>query len=141
MASYRDLFSSTIQSLGDKIRDVSDRSGVKELYDRGAERAKSYAQAAKLSMAIRSANEELNKTYAALGKLSFEQNANAPDACYAGLFAQAQEILTRRQEKEAELRALREDLETAQAGDVLDAEIVDFEQIVQATEADGCGEQ
>ena len=95
MASYKDILNGTLRGLGDKVKEVSEAGGVKEIYTRGAERAKSYARAAKLSLEINGDSEELRKVYAEIGKLYFEQNEAAPGALYAGLFAQAEEIRAR----------------------------------------------
>lgn len=141
MASYKDILNGTLRTLGDKARELSEAGGVKEIYNRGAERAKSYARAAKLSLEINGESEELRKVYAEIGKLCFEQNEAAPGELYAGLFAQAKELRERLRGKEEEIRAMRESFEAAQAekDGGIEAEIGDFEDIVNATESDGKG--
>ncbi len=143
MAGYKDILSGTLRSLGDKVKEVSEAGGVKEIYSRGAERAKSYARAAKLSLAINGETEELRKVYTEIGKLYFDQNREAPGALFAGLFAQAEEIRTRLADKEAELRELPyidfEAREAEKNGDI-EVEIGEFEDIVNATESDGQGQ-
>lgn len=141
MANYKDIINGTIHSLAGKVREVSENGGVREIYSKGAERAKAYARAAKLSLEINGEAEELRKVYAEIGKLYFEENEAAPGPLYAGLFAQAQELRGRLTEKEAEIRAMREEYEAAQAektGDI-QVEIGDFEDVVNATETDGSG--
>ena len=142
MANYKDILNGTLRNLSDKAKELGEAGGVKELYTRGAERAKSYARAAKLSLAINGDAEELRKVYAEIGKLYFEQNEAAPGALYAGLFAQAEEIRGRLKDKEGEIRAMRESFDAEQAeknGDI-EVEIGDFENIVNATESDGRGQ-
>ena len=142
MANYKDILNGTLRNLSDKAKELGEAGGVKELYTRGAERAKSYARAAKLSLAINGDAEELRKVYAEIGKLYFEQNEAAPGALYAGLFAQAEEIRARLKDKEGEIRAMRESFDAEQAeknGDI-EVEIGDFEDIVNATESDGRGQ-
>lgn len=139
MANYKDILNGTLRSLGDKVKEVGEAGGVKEIYARGAERAKSYARAAKLSLAINGDTEELRKIYTEIGKLYFDQNREAPGALFAGLFAQAEEIRTRMADKEAELRQLPfldfEAREVEKNGDI-EVEIGEFEDIVNATESD-----
>ena len=141
MANYKDILNGTLRSLSDKAKELGEAGGVKELYARGADRAKSYARAAKLSLEINGDSEELRKVYTEIGKLYFEQNEAAPGPLYAGLFAQAEELRARLRDKEGEIRAMRENFEAAQAeksGDI-EVEIGDFEDIVNATESDGKG--
>lgn len=142
MASYKDILGGTLRSLGDKVKEVSEAGGVKEIYARGAERAKSYARAAKLSLEINGETEELRKIYTEIGKLYFDQNREAPGALFAGLFAQAEEIRGRLADKEAEIRGMREIFEAEQAekSGELEVEIGEFEDIVNATETDGSGQ-
>jgi len=142
MANYKDILNGTLRSLSDKAKELGEEGFVKEIYSRSAERAKSYARAAKLSLEINGDAEELRKVYAEIGKLFFEQNEAAPGPLYAGLFAQAQEIRGRLRGKEDEIRSMRESFEAAQAeknGDI-EVEIGDFEDIVNATESDGSGQ-
>lgn len=141
MANYKDILNGTLRSISDKAKELGESGGVKELYSRGAERAKSYAHAAKLSLEINGDSEELRKIYAEIGKLYFEQNEATPGPLYAGLFAQAEELRARLRDKEAEIRTMRESFEAARAekaGDIK-VEIGDFEDIVNATETDGSG--
>ena len=141
MANYKDMLSGTFRSISDKVKEVSEAGGVREIYARGAERAKSYAHAAKLSLQINGESEELRKVYTEIGKLFFEQNEAAPGALYEGLFARANELRAALRGKEEEIRALREGFEAERAekaGDI-EVEIGNFEDIVNATETDGSG--
>ncbi len=142
MASYKDMLSGTIRSISDKVKEVSEAGGVKEIYSRGAERAKSYAHAAKLSLQINGESEELRKVYAEIGKLFFEQNETAPGALYEGLFARAGELREALRGKEEEIRTIREgfEAEKAEKSGEIEVEIGNFEDIVNATENDGRGE-
>ena len=142
MTNYKDILGGTLRSLSDKVKEVGEAGGVKEIYARGAERAKSYARAAKLSLEINGETEELRKIYTEIGKLYFDQNREAPGALFTGLFAQAEEIRGRLAEKEAEIRGMRESFEAEQAekSGELEVEIGEFEDIVNATESDGSGQ-
>lgn len=142
MSSYREIINGTLRSIGDKMKEVGESSGVKDIYSRGAERAKSYARVAKLTMAINGEAEELRKVYAEIGKLCYEQNEAAPDPIYEGLFARVGELRASLKSKEDEIRARREEFEAAQAeknGDI-EVEIGNFEDVVNATENDGSGQ-
>lgn len=141
MAGYKDMLSGTIRSISDKVKEVSEAGGVKEIYSRGAERARSYAHAAKLSLQINGESEELRKVYAEIGKLFFEQNEAAPGALYEGLFARADELRAALRGKEDEIRAIRESFEAekAEKSGEIEVEIGNFEDVVDATENDGSG--
>lgn len=141
MANYKDILTGTLGSIADKVKQSGASDAVRDMYSKGAERAKGYARAAKLSLEINSETEELRKVYTEIGKLYFEQNESAPGMLYAGLFSQAQRLRAALREKEAELRERREEFEAAQSekhGDIK-VEIDDFENVVNATESDGSG--
>ena len=142
MASYKDIINGTLQSLADKMKEVGETSGVKDLYSRGAERAKGYARVAKLSLAVNGEAEELRKVYTEIGKLFFEQTETAPGPLYEGLFARAGELRASLRSMEEEIRARREEFEAAQAekNGEIEVEIGNFEDVVNATETDGRGE-
>ena len=134
MANYKDMLSGTFRSISDKVTEVGEAGGVKEIYTRGAERAKSYAHAAKLSLQINGESEELRKVYAEIGKLYFEQNEAAPGPLFEGLFARAGELRGALLDKEAEIRTIREGFEAAKtekSGDI-EVEIGNFEDIVDS---------
>ena len=63
MANYKDILGGTLRSLSDKVKEVGEAGGVKEIYTRGAERAKSYAHAAKLSLQINGESEERSEEH------------------------------------------------------------------------------
>ena len=143
MPNYKDILSGTLRSLGDKVKEVGEAGGVKEIYSRGAERAKSYARAAKLSLAINGETEELRKIYTEIGKLYFEQNAAAPGPLYQGLFAQAEELREKLLALEAELKSMKDIYRPAPGEENADvaAQVDDFESVVNATESQGTGEE
>ena len=114
---------------------------MKEIYSRGAERAKSYARAAKLSLDINGETEELRKVYTEIGKLFYQENESAPGPLYQGLFARAAELREAILGKEEELRAMKGVFEASGEKNAdIEAGIDDFESIVNATETDGRGE-
>ncbi len=135
MANYKDMLSGTIRNLSDRAKKLGEPGGVKELYTRGAERAKSYARAAKLSLEINGEAEELRKVYTEIGKLYYEQSGGGAGTVYEGLFARADELRARLREKEEELHALSGSFEPEKksAGEDLQS----FEDIVNATENEG----
>ena len=151
MADYKELFgnlvgkakelaeSDTVTGLVNKAREAVDSTGVRSVYEQGASRARSYGQIAKLTVAMNSDSNELNKVFTEIGKLYFEQAKDAPDGYFAPLFQQAQALLDGMEAKREEIRAMKADWEAGQADDI-EVEIADFDQIVNATESDGMGE-
>jgi hypothetical protein len=135
----------TLGGLAKKAREVGaqaieavDRDGtVRGTYQKGAERTKAYAKIAKLTLEVNGAHEELSRVYAEIGKLYYEQAKDAPEGYFAPLFAQADELAGGIASREAEVKGMKEDLEAEKAAPAIDADIADFEQIVDATENDG----
>ena len=159
MADYKDIINGTISTLVDKakefaasdtvaglvdkVKSAAEESGVAKVYEDGASRTKAYARIAKLTLEVNGAHEELSRVYAEIGKLYYEQAKDAPEGYFAPLFAQAGELTQGILSKEDEVRALKEQIDAARAGKAAqaeaydNAEIADFEQIVDATANDG----
>lgn len=135
--------SDTVAGLVDKVKSAAEESGVAKVYEDGANRTKAYAKIAKLTLEVNGAHEELSRVYAEIGKLYYEQAKDAPEGYFAPLFAQAGELTQSILSKEDEVRALKDEIEAARAekqaaAEAYDnAEIADFEQIVDATANDG----
>lgn len=151
MADYKDIISGTLNSLRDKakalagsesVKTVVDKiggSGVMDIYTQGSERAKAYGRIARLNLDINGDNTELGRVYTEIGRLYFEQARENPEGYFAPLFAQATQLTESIHRKQDEIAALKADLEAGKAVQDVDGEIADFEQIVNATEADGIG--
>ena len=119
-------------------------SGIADVYQKGAGRAKSYARIARLTLDLNSQAEELRKVYTEIGKLYFEQAKDKPEGFFAPLFAQAGSLLQELQSKETELAALKDSLKAEEAEKDIEVEITeeteDFAAVVDATEAAGKGD-
>ena len=159
MADYKEMINDTISTLVgkakefaasdavtglvDKVKSAAEESGVAKVYEDGASRTKAYARIAKLTLAVNGAHEELNRVYAEIGKLYYEQAKDAPEGYFAPLFAQADALAQGILEKEEEVKALKEAIEAAKtaradkAAEELGVDIADFEEIVDATANDG----
>ncbi|MBO6040191.1 MAG: hypothetical protein J6P58_03195 [Oscillospiraceae bacterium] len=134
--------SDTVTGIVDKVKSAAEESGVARVYEDGASRTKAYARIAKLTLAVNTAHEELNRVYAEIGKLYYEQAKDAPEGYFAPLFAQAGELTQGILEKENEVQSLKDAIEAAKAekkaaGAEIDTDIADFEKIVDATESNG----
>ena len=159
MADYKDIIAGTINSLISKAKefagsdtvtcfrakakDTVENGSVRDIYEQGAGRAKSYGRIAKLTLEINGEKQELGRVYSEIGKLFFEQAKDAPDGFFAPLFAQAKELSESIQAKQDEIDALKS-VSSAAAETVdadVDVEIGDFEDIVAATEEDGAAEK
>ena len=159
MSDYKDIISGTIGSVVDKakeflasdtvsglvgkVKNAAEESGVAKVYEEGANRTKAYARIAKLSLEVNGEHEELNRVFAEIGKLYFEQAKDAPEGYFAPLFEQAGKLTQSILDKGAEAQALKDELEAARAEKKAEAdpdvevEIADFEEIVDATANDG----
>ena len=140
MADYKEIFGSLVN----KARGAMENSGVAEVYQKGAGRAKSYARIARRTLDLNGQAEELRKVYTEIGKLYFEQAKDKPEGFFAPLFAQAGSLLQELQSKETELAALKDSLKAEEAEKDIEVEITeeteDFAAVVDATEAEGKGE-
>ena len=153
MADFKDIISGTLGTIADKARDLARSEGVKNavgriretaessgvagVYAQGAERAKAYARIARLTLELNGQNTELSRVYAEIGRLYFEQNRDKPEGYFAPLFSQAELITRNIHDRQDEIEALRASAEAARTEPDIDVEIADFEEIVNATEADG----
>lgn len=145
MADYKDIISGTINSIVGKVKEVAESGAVRDIYENGANRAKSYGRIAKLALELNGENEELKRVYTEIGRLYYEQAKDAPEGFFAPLFAQAEEICGRIAAKEDEISALKADVAAATGCDGADIDVEigefdDFDNIVDATEDDGKNE-
>lgn len=134
MADYKSIIAGTLNSLASKVKEVAESGSVRDIYDRGAGRAKAYARIAKLSLELNGENEELKKVYAEIGRLYYEQSKDAPEGFFAPLFAQAEELYAGISERQDEINSLRAEMEAEGSLDDIDVEISEFEEIVSAAE-------
>jgi len=139
MADYKELFGSLVN----KAKDVMESTGVTEVYQKGASRTKTYSRIARLTLDTNSQADELRKVYTEIGRLYFEQARENPEGVFAPLFAQAGKLMDELKAKEAELEQLKSGLrDEAEEKDIeveITQDIDDFDQIVNATEAEGKG--
>lgn len=145
MADYKDIISGTINSIVGKVKEVAESGAVRDIYENGASRAKSYGRIAKLALELNGENEELKRVYTEIGRLYYEQAKDAPEGFFAPLFAQAEEICGRITAKEDEIHSLKADVAAAAGCDEADIDVEigefdDFDNIVDATEDDGKNE-
>ena len=140
MADYKEFFGSLVN----KARGAVESSGIADVYQKGAGRAKTYSRIARLTLDLNSQAEELRKVYTEIGKLYFEQAKDKPEGFFAPLFAQAGSLLQELQSKETELAALKDSLKEEAAEKDIEVEITeepeDFAAVVDATEAEGKGD-
>ena len=153
MADYKDIISGTISTLVgkakevassdavtgivDKVKEAAEASQVRSVYEQGLGRTKAYGRIAKLTLENNGDHEELSRIYGEIGKLYYEQAKDAPEGYFVPLFAQAAEVTKRILDKDAEIAALKEELEAQKAAQDIDVEIAEFEEVVDATENEG----
>jgi len=134
MRNYLD----TINGLVGRARELAGSGAVRDVYEKGVSRTKSYARMAKLTLSLKEDNDALNRVYAEIGRLFLEQNPIAPDAQYIDLFSRALGLRGLIGQKQRELEDLKADVGTDGAD--IEVEIGNFEDIVDATEVEGKGE-
>jgi len=131
MADYKALFG----KLADRVKDAAKTSGVTEVYAQGASRARAFGQLTKLTVSLKGDHDELNRIYAEIGRLYYEQAQAAPEGVFVPLFGQVDRVTAGIREKRAKIEALKESSGISQQD--IDVEIGDFDDVVSATEADG----
>ena len=124
MADYKDIISGTINSIVGKVKEVAESGAVRDIYENGANRAKSYGRIAKLALELNGENEELKRVYTEIGRLYYEQAKDAPEGFFAPLFAQAEEICGRIAAKELIREDFRITVEHGQFGADMQVESV-----------------
>ena len=138
MADYKDIITGTLNNIVGKVKEVADSGAIKDIYEHGANRAKSYGQMAKLSLEINGDSEELKRVYAEIGRLYYENYRDTADAFLAELCQQVTDANARVAELEAqmdELRAAAKEYRPAPDLHTVDAEVVEPEDIeVEVTE-------
>ena len=82
MADYKDIITGTLSNIVGKVKEVADSGAIKDIYEHGANRAKSYGQMAKLSLEINGDSEELKRVYAEIGRLYYDQAKDAPEGFF-----------------------------------------------------------
>ena len=156
MADYKDIIKGTLNNLAGKVKEVAESDtvqnfcgkvkeaaetgSVKEIYDKGASRAKAYSRIAKLTLEMNGESEELKRVYTEIGKLYYDQAKDAPEGFFAPLFNQVQEISADILAKEEEINAMKAEFEAQAAAKDIEVEVCDFDQVVDATESDGTSE-
>lgn len=108
MADYKDILIGTINSLIGKAKDFTENSTVREIYDNGMSRAKSYGRMAKLALEVNGESEELKKVYTEIGKLCYEMNKDEPQGYFIPLFDRVKEITESILAKQEEVQAMKE---------------------------------
>ncbi len=138
MADYKVI----LEALVNRAKGAVESSGVREVYQQGADRARAYSRIARLTLSMNSQADELKKVYTEIGKLYFEQIREAPQGVFAPLAAQAETLMNDIKAKEQEVKALKEQLSAEKDIEVeISEQIDDFDAVVDATENAGKGEE
>ena len=138
MSDYKKMLTGAIKNIAGIVKDAAEATGVKEVYEQGIERTKSYGAIAKLTVGINGDEEELNRVYREIGRLYYEDHKDDPEGFYASLFSQVDALTAAVNEKREQIEDLKSSIESSTKSDI-DVEIGDFEDVVNSTEADGTG--
>ena len=136
MADYKDILNGTFGRLADKVKETASSTGVLDVYAQGAGRAKAFGQMTRLTLELNGEHEELQRIYAEIGRLYYEQAKDAPEGFFAPLFEQADRVTGSIRAKRAKIDELKEHYGVTEQSDI-NVEIGDFDDVVSATEADG----
>ena len=133
MANFKNIISGAFNKVADKVQEVKENGSIRELYEQGTDKVKSYGRIAKLNIELSGHREELKRMYTEIGKQYYEQAKGCPEGFFTSLFAQVEDLLEEVSEKEAEIAALKEGSVETCSG--IDVEIVedDFEPVVDGS--------
>ena len=130
----------------EKAKEAVQASGIPEVYEKGISRARSFGSATRQTLELNRDHTELDRVFAEIGKLYYEQKRESPEGFFAPLFEQVEKLRETIGVKEAELENYRAQFapgaeNTADVRDEgeekLDSDIAEFEAIVNRTETDG----
>lgn len=134
--------SDTVAGAVERVKDAAAGTGVLDVYQKGAQRARSFGTATKTTLDLNRDHKELDRVFSEIGKLYYEQAKDAPEGFFVPLFQQVDALRTSIAAKEAEVEACKAVFEGAassgaRAEAALRDDILDFEDIVNRTETDG----
>ena len=158
MSDMKDLLSSTVGNLVGKVKDFSASdtvndairsvrnaaasTGVLGVYEKGAQRVKSFGSATKLTVDLNRDHTELQRVFAEIGRLCYEQNHDNPEGFFAPLFEQVEalrETIAAKEESIARYKAQfsgEGNDSSPDAGSDLKSDIADFDSIVDESVSD-----
>ena len=157
MADYKDYVDSVLNKAKDiatseavtgtveKLKGAVQSTGISDVFEKGTKRAKSFGSATKLTIDLNRDHKELERVFAEIGKLYYEQTKGIPEGYFSPLFEQVEALHEAIRLKEIEIEAYKASFdssnpaasaETASEPD-LNTRIDDFEAIVSRTETDG----
>ena len=143
LSRAKDLAASdTVAGAVGKVKDAAAGTGIPDVIEKGAQRARSFGSATKLTLDLNRDHKELERVFAEIGKLYYEQTNGAADGFFVPLFEQVETLRQAIAEKEAEIEAYKASFDSAEHGSrdaeaSLDEQIDAFESIVNQTENDG----
>ena len=140
MSDYMDF----VGGLLNKAKDMASGTGITEVLEKGTQRAKNFGSATKTTLDLSRDHRELERVFAEIGKLYYEQAAAAPDGFFVPLFEQVAMLRESIAAKQAEIDAYKASFDSSAAQNTesmppqdLDGRIGDFESVVAQTENDG----
>lgn len=123
-----------------KAKDLAESSGVMDVYEKGARRAKSFGNATRLTMDLGNERRELMKLYAKIGSLYVEarESGVSADLSIDPLLEKLRGLRGSIAAKEAEINAYKASFGGAQeASPPPTDDLADFEAVVNRTEDEG----
>ncbi len=141
MADYKEIITGKLNeymiAVKGAVESMPETERVREVYSKGLSRTKAYGRMAKTAFDINADTKEMDRVFAEIGRLYFEENRGKADGFYAPLFQQLEALSAGIRAKQEEIELMKADVD-ASAND-LDVEITNFEDIVNATESEGAG--
>lgn len=129
MADYNEMLSGALNRISNSVKEYTGGKSAKEIYEDGLNRAGNLGKAAKLAIELNSDTTELNRVFAEIGKLYYEENRANPGEFYKPLFSRLEELEKEISGKQAQMEgfkaAAKERASSKKESDI-SADIIDF---------------
>ena len=116
MAEFNEIKERVLSTIG-TVADMTKDAAAKT-----ADKAKSLAKIAKITVGINSDKETVKKAYAEIGKLYYEKHGSNPDGFFSQLCSEVSEANIRIEEKEREIAIIKADMNDKENFDGIEVE-------------------
>lgn len=127
---YKDKIIEAFKNFSKKTEEFTENSGLKDIYGKGADKAKNLSNIAKLTLKYNSLSEELNKAYTELGKIVYEERSKEPSGIYEVLFEKIEKINNEMVQAQNQIKEIRSSTNSNSENNN-----ANFEDVVSSTEA------
>lgn len=134
MADYKDMINGALSALSSKLRSATEGTGLEDIYEEGVSRVSGLSKIAKLTIQTNGEAEELKRVYHEIGRLYYEKFKDCPGESFEPLFERVGELTESILDMKNQIEQIKAGMPSSPASDVTDADIIDFNDIVEESE-------